>query len=396
MRFDLLKEIILIKSGEIALKGQNRRSFEDKLISNIRRRLSPLGEFEYRLAQSTLSVEPKDELIDLDEAADRVSRVFGISGFSRACVAEKDIDDIKNKAAVYLESTLSAIKTFKVETKRSDKQFPLKSPQISEEVGGFLLERFKNLSVDVHNPDFIVYVEVRDYAAYIRGPQEKGAGGMPVGTGGRAGLLISGGIDSPVAAYMMAKRGVELTAVHFASPPYTSERAEIKVKDLLAQVARYAGVFRLYTVCFTEIQEQIGEHCKEEFFTIIMRRMMMRIAERIAKKEHCKALVTGESIGQVASQTMDALCCTDAVCSVPVFRPLIAMDKDEIVSVSRRIGTFDISVRPYEDCCTVFTPRHPRTRPKMEDVIFEESKLDIEGLIEKATADIRYETIYAE
>lgn len=329
----------------------------------------------------------------MDEAVERLKKVFGIAGFQRAAAVEKDMAEILSVAKEYLADTLSEISTFKVEAKRSDKSFPLTSPEISREVGGTLLSAFPHLKVDVHNPDRVVTVEVREKKAYIRCNQIKGAGGMPVGTGGKAALLISGGIDSPVAGHMMAKRGIVLDAVHFASPPFTSPQAEMKVHDLLRQVAKYSGDIGLYTVPFTEIQTQIRDNCPEELFTLIMRRFMMRIAERIARREDCAALVTGESVGQVASQTILALGCTDAVVGMPVFRPLIGMDKDEIISRARQIDTFDISIRPYEDCCTVFTPKHPKTRPQISFLEHAEAALDVDALVERAVAGTRFELI---
>lgn len=388
-------EILLIKNGELALKGLNRGTFEEALMKNLRRNLRSLGEFRLRRAQSTIYIEPQQAGLDLTEACDRVSRVFGISAFSRARVVEKDIAVIRTAAAEYLADQLRAAKTFKVEAKRSDKSFPLGSPQICAEVGGYLLSRFPHLKVDVHDPELLVMVEIRDFGAYIHAAQLPGAGGMPVGTAGRAAILISGGIDSPVAAYMMAKRGLQLTAVHFASPPYTSERAELKVKELLRRVARYAGPISLNIVPFTEIQEEIGRVCPEELFTLLMRRYMMRISERVARADNCGALITGESLGQVASQTMPALACTDAVCTLPVLRPVIGMDKEEIIRIARRIDTFDISIQPYEDCCTVFTPRHPRTRPTLAMLEEAEALLPFEQRIEEALAGVRRETIEA-
>ena len=388
-----MKEIILIKNGELALKGQNRRGFEETLMKNIRRRLRSLGEVDIHAAQSTVYVMPKTEDFDMKEAVNRVGKIFGIAAFTPSAVAQKDMEKIKQTAALYLEKELSGASTFKVEAKRADKTFPFKSPEIAREVGGFLLSRFHNLKVDVHNPDITVTVEIREKGAYIHGNQIKGAGGMPVGTGGRAAILISGGIDSPVAAWTMAKRGIELVGVHFASPPYTGPRAEQKVRDLLTVVSGYSGRIPLFIVPFTEIQLEIGEKCPEELFTVIMRRFMMRIAQVIARKEDCKALITGESVGQVASQTMDALFCTDKVCEMPVFRPLIGSDKDEIVTVSRKIGAFETSILPFEDCCTVFTPKHPRTKPKLEFVEKAEEALDIPGLVERAVDGARFEII---
>ncbi|MBQ3524077.1 MAG: tRNA 4-thiouridine(8) synthase ThiI [Clostridia bacterium] len=379
-----MKEIILIKNGELALKGLNRSTFEDILIKNIRKRIKPLGEFEYRKEQSTVAVVPMEDYIDMDEVSDRISRVFGIAAYSRALQVEKDMDVILKNAPEYLAEQLKNAKTFKVEGKRSDKKFPLKSPEISAEVGGAILSAFPHLRVDVKNPEILVTIEIREKFAFIRGNQTKGAGGMPTGTAGKSSILISGGIDSPVAAYMMAKRGLVLNAIHFASPPYTSPQSEEKVHNLLRQVSRYSGNITLFTVGFTEIQEEIRDKCPEDLFTLIMRRFMMRIAQRIAEKEESKALITGESLGQVASQTLNALACTDAVVSMPVFRPLIGLDKEEIIKVSRRIDTFDISIEPYEDCCTVFTPKHPKTKPQISVLENAEKALDVEALINRA------------
>lgn len=379
-----MKEIILIKNGELALKGLNRSTFEDILIKNIRKRIKPLGEFEYRKEQSTVSVVPIDDYIDMDEVSDRISRVFGIAAYSRALQVEKDMGVILKNAPEYLAEQLKNAKTFKVEGKRSDKKFPLKSPEISAEVGGAILSEFPHLRVDVKNPEILVTIEIREKFAFIRGNQTKGAGGMPTGTAGKSSILISGGIDSPVAAYMMAKRGLVLNAIHFASPPYTSPQSEEKVHNLLRQVSRYSGNITLFTVGFTEIQEEIRDKCPEDLFTLIMRRFMMRIAQRLAEKEESKALITGESLGQVASQTLNALACTDAVVSMPVFRPLIGLDKDEIIKVSRKIDTFDISIEPYEDCCTVFTPKHPKTKPQISVIENAEKALDVEALIDRA------------
>lgn len=385
-----MKEIILIKNGELALKGLNRNSFEDKLIKNMKIRLADLGKFTFTKSQSTIMVDPEDEDIDLDDAADRLSKVFGIAALSRACVCEKDFNCIKTAAVSYLEEQLEDARTFKVEAKRSDKKFPMKSPEICREAGGYILSKFHHLKVDVHNPDIIVTIEVREQYAFIHGNSIKGAGGMPTGTSGRAAVLISGGIDSPVAAYMMAKRGIELCAVHFASPPYTSELAEMKVMELLKKVAKYSGTITTYVVPFTKIQEQIRNLCPEEYFTIIMRRIMMIVSEKIAQGQNCSALITGESVGQVASQTIYALACTDCVVNMPVFRPCIGMDKEEIISISRKIDTFETSIQPYEDCCTVFTPRHPKTRPHLDDVVRAQSKIeDLDQLISEAVKNAK-------
>ncbi len=385
-----MKEIILVKIGEIVLKGLNRRQFEDKLIKNIKKTLKHLGEFEIRNAQSTITIIPEDDFIDLDDVCEQVRKIFGIVTYSRAAVCpEKTLESILETAPKYLAEQLKSVKTFKVESRRSDKKFPYKSPEISKETGAAILRAFPHLKVDVRNPELTVTVEVRDRNAFVRGAALKGAGGIPVGTGGKAVILISGGIDSPVAAYMMAKRGVRLTAVHFASPPYTSARAEQKVVKLLKKVAQYSGDMTMYTVPFTEIQETIRKKCPEEYFTLIMRRLMMRISERIARDKDCKALITGESLGQVASQTIAALGCTDAATTLPVFRPLIGMDKQEIVDISYKIDTYETSIEPYEDCCTVFTPKHPRTNPSLERVIDAEKLGEFEPMIETALKNLK-------
>lgn len=391
-----MKEIILLKDGEIVLKGLNRRTFEDVLKKNIRHAISHLGSFEIKSAQSIIYVKPLSDDIDLDEACLKISRVFGIVSYSRAAICEeKTLESIIATAPVYLEKELKAVKTFKVEARRSDKRFPYKSPEICAELGGVILDKFPHLSVDVHNPDLIVNVEVRDFGAYVHGAAHKGAGGIPVGTSGNAAILISGGIDSPVAAYMMAKRGLKLTAVHFASPPYTSKRAEDKVVRLLRRVSRYAGKMTMYTVPFTKIQKTIKNECPEELFTIIMRRLMMQISSRIAEDNDCMALITGESLGQVASQTIGALSCTDDAADLLVFRPLIGMDKQEIIDISYKIDTYDISIEPYEDCCTVFTPKHPRTRPVLKYVKEAQEKANFEPMIEEALANLKVTEISA-
>ena len=384
-----MKEIILVKVGEIALKGLNRKNFEDLLIKNIKRKIHKLGRFEVVASQSTIRITPLDDFIDMDETAQKLSKVFGVVAFSRACIAEKDIEKIKETAAEYLKPIFSENISFKVESKRSDKKFPYGSPEISKMVGGYLADTFPNVTVDVHDPDVTVTVEIRDFAAYVHASVEEGAGGLPVSCGGKAAILISGGIDSPVAAYMMARRGIELSAIHFASPPYTSERAEEKVRDLLEIVSDYSGKMNMYTVPFTKIQEEIQKNCPEELFTIIMRRLMMNIAQRIAKNIGCQALITGESLGQVASQTIGALACTDEAADMPVFRPLIGMDKKDIIDISKKINTFETSCLPYEDCCTVFTPRHPRTKPKIELVRKAQAAVDWEDMIREAVENVK-------
>ena len=384
-----MKEILLLKDGEIVLKGLNRRTFEDVLKKNIKNVISPLGRFEITSAQSTIYIKPLSDDVDWDEVCERVARVFGIVSFSRAAVCEKKLEAVLETAPKYLEKQLKNAKTFKVEAKRSDKSFPYKSPEICAETGGVILENFPHLKVDVHNPDVTVYVEIRDFGAYIHANPVKGAGGIPVGTGGKAVILISGGIDSPVAAYMMAKRGIKLTAVHFASPPYTSPRAEEKVVRLLQKVSFYAGPMKMITVPFTALQEKLRDDCPEELFTIIMRRLMMQISQRIAQQNDCAALITGESLGQVASQTIGALCCTDEAADIPVFRPLIGMDKQEIIDISYKIDTYETSIEPYEDCCTVFTPKHPRTRPVLKFVKEAQERAGFEPLIEEAMQNLK-------
>lgn len=384
-----INQVVLLKIGELVLKGLNRKTFEDILLKNVRRRIFECGNFEIKNFQSTMYITPKDEESDIDEAFNRMKKVFGIASLTKACEVEKDIGKIIEAACEYLSDDLLNVSSFKVEAKRSDKNFHLKSPQICAELGGHILEKFSHLKVDVHNPDIVVTVEIRDFAAYVHGNAIKGAGGLPVGTGGKACVLISGGIDSPVASWMMAKRGVELTAIHFASPPYTSPRAEKKVLDLLRKVSQYSGKITMITVPFTKIQEKIHESCREEFFTIIMRRIMFKISEIISKKFKCTALITGESLGQVASQTINAISCTNECVSMPVFRPLIGMDKDEIVEIARKIDTFDISIQPFEDCCTVFTPKHPRTRPILKYVLEEENKVDFESLINEVLYNLK-------
>lgn len=389
-----MKEIILIKNGELVLKGLNRNTFEDILIKNMKKALKGIGEFQFTKSQSTIMVEPLDDDIDLDDAVDVLKKVFGIAALSRAVVAEKNFDDIKKKTLEYLDERLDEVSTFKVNAKRSDKKFEMKSPEICREMGACILSAHHHLKVDVHNPELTATVEVRDRFAFIHGDSIKGAGGMPVSTSGRGAILISGGIDSPVAAYMMAKRGIELVAVHFASPPFTTELAEQKVMDLLRKVAAYSGPITTYVVHFTELQEAIRDKCPEVYFTIIMRRYMMKIAEKLAVHQKCSALITGESVGQVASQTIYALGCTDQATALPVFRPCIGMDKDEIIKISREIDTFETSILPYEDCCTVFTPKHPKTRPQIEDILKAEESLDSEALIERAVKGARKTVIH--
>ena len=383
-----MNEMILLKLGEMVLKGLNRRSFEDKLQANLHRRLHPFGQFRVYTRQSTTYVEPMNEDCDVYGALEAIKKVFGIVGVSLAMPCEKDKDAILNTAKEFLDDKLRSARTFKVETKRADKTFPMNSIQLSQYVGGELHEAYENLEVDVHNPELTVHVEVRDYAAYVHADAEPGAGGLPVGINGRAVSLLSGGIDSPVSSYMIAKRGVALDMVHFFSYPYTSPEAKEKVIELARLLTAYCGRLTLHIVPFTAIQEELRRSCPEELFTVVMRRFMMRIAQEVAKRCGAKALVTGECLGQVASQTMEAMACTGAVVDLPILRPCIGMDKEEIVQISRKIGTYETSILPYEDCCTVFTPRHPRLRPTIGEMQYAEEKLDIEALVAEAVAGI--------
>lgn len=377
-------DMIMLKQGEIVLKGQNRRSFENKLISNVRRRLKDFGEFDVYSTQSTVYIEPKTENCDMDGALDAMQHVFGVVGVTRALACEKDRDAIFEAARNYLRDELLSAKSFKVETKRADKTFHMSSIEISKYIGGLLSDEFADIEVDVHDPELTVHVEVREKAAYVHANPLPGAGGMPVGSNGSAVTLLSGGIDSPVSSYMIARRGIHLVPVHFFSFPYTSEQAKQKVLELTEKLTEYCGRLTIEIVPFTHIQEEIRDKCPEEYFTLIMRRFMMRISERIAEMNGCRALVTGENLGQVASQTMEALRVTEECVSLPILRPLIGMDKRDIIEIARKIGTFETSILPYEDCCTVFTPRHPRTKPRIEDVLEVESALDVETLVQEA------------
>ena len=379
-----MKEIFLLKLGEIVLKGANKRQFEDKLRQNVRRRMRPFGNFDVYLMQSTIYVEPMDEMCDVDGAWEACNSIFGLVSLCRCRACEKDLDSIFATIEEYLGDELDCAESFKVESKRSDKRFPLTSIGISQAIGGRLAEAHPSCRVDVHNPSYTVYVEVRDLAAYVHGPAVPGAGGLPTGVGGRAMCLLSGGIDSPVAAYMMAKRGVEIECVHFFSYPYTSELAKNKVLELARLVTRYCGRMTVNVVSFTQIQEAIRDNCPEEFFTLIMRRFMMEISQRIGQEHGCEALITGENLGQVASQTMQAMAVTGAVVDVPIFMPLVGMDKEEIVTIARKIGTMQTAILPYEDCCTVFTPKHPKTRPNLNQLLHAEKNLDREALILQA------------
>jgi len=389
-----MKEVLLCKYGELILKGANRSHFESMLLREVKTRVRRAGDFDIWHSQSTIYIEPKNDDCDLDLALEYAKKVFGIVSIDRACVVEKNIDAIKQAAKEYLPQFLTGVRTFKADARRSDKSFPMKSPELMREVGGAVLEAMPRLKVDVNNPEVVVRVEIRELGAYIHAGQIKGAGGMPLGSSGRGLLLLSGGIDSPVAGYMMAKRGVTLEALHFESFPYTSERAKEKVLELARLLCEYSTHIHVHVISLTHIQEELRRACDEDYFTLLLRRYMMTLAERVARRNHCGALITGESLAQVASQTMKAIEVTDNAVNIPVYRPCIGLDKEEIVSIARKIGTFETSILPYEDCCTVFTPRHPKTRPDLDKVLEEERKLDFAALCDEAfetlnTYDIR-------
>jgi len=384
-----MKEVILCKYGEVVLKGANRSDFEAKMIKDLRNRARRVGNFGIFYSQSTVFIEPLDEdsIDKIDEMYEEAKHVFGFVGITRAAACSKDMDEILRVVKEYIPTRLNGCKTFKADAKRSDKRFPLSSPQIAGEVGAAVLEATGGrVKVDLYNPDIVVRVEVREKEAYIHAGQEKGAGGIPYGSSGRGLLLLSGGIDSPVAGFMMAKRGVQLEAIHFESFPYTSERAKEKVLELARILTDYTTKIRVHIISLTHIQEMIRDNCDEDYFTLLLRRYMMALSVRLAHDYDCDAIITGESLGQVASQTMKAINVTNAMSDIPVYRPLIGMDKDEIIQISRRIGAYDTSILPYEDCWTVFTPRHPRTRPELDKVIAEENKLDFNALVEEAYA----------
>ena len=381
-----MNDMILLKPGELVLKGLNRHFFEDRLRANVARRLRSLGEFRITSVQSTIYVEPLTEGIDMEEAFRRCHQIFGIIAVCRAAACPKEKEAIAKTAVEYLGEQLKSAKSFKVESKRSDKTFPMTSIQLSQYVGGVIGEAFPDLPADMHYPDLEVNVEIREQAAYVHAGGEPAAGGLPVGTCGRAVSLLSGGIDSPVSTWMIARRGVQIIPVHFFSFPYTSELAKQKVLDLAKLLLPWCGRLTVEIIPFTHIQEEIRDKCPEPYFTLIMRRFMMRLSQEVALANGCGALVTGENLGQVASQTMEALRCTEAPLTLPVLRPLIGMDKEEIIRRARELGTFETSILPYEDCCTVFTPKHPRTRPTPEEVEEAEAALDVEALIKEALA----------
>ncbi len=383
-----MKEIILAKYGEIALKGENKNTFEDMLLRNIKRRLKKVGRFDYSRKQSTIYIEPSEDGADIDEAVRRLKNVFGIGAIQKCAVFPKDFSAVVQNLGEYLADALEGVKTFKIEAKRSDKTFPMKSPEIQQQLGDAVLDAFPHLGVDVHNPEVTVRLEIRDNGAYLSAERIIGAGGMPVGSSGKALLMLSGGIDSPVAGYMMAKRGLVVDCIHYVSPPYTSERARLKVEKLCEEMTEFCGDIIFYCVPFTEIQEALRDNCPEQYFTVLMRRLMVKIANKICERDGYGAIITGESLAQVASQTLRALYCTNAAAEFPVFRPVIGMDKIEITEISRKIGTYETSIMPYEDCCTVFSPKHPRTKPKFDEVIDAESSFDFDKMIDEAVAKI--------
>ena len=381
-----MKEVILCKYGEVILKGANRSDFEAKMLKQLRQRATRIGNYKIYYSQSTVYIEPlDDESIDtIDEMLYQAKHVFGFVGVSKAYACEKNLDVIKNVVKDYLCPQLKSYKTFKVESKRSDKKFPMTSPEISAEAGGIILANVPGIKVDVKNPEIIVRVEIREHEAFVHAGQERGAGGIPYGSSGRGLLLLSGGIDSPVAGYLMAKRGVQLEAIHFESFPYTSERAKEKVLTLAKELTTYTMRLRVHVFSLTKIQELLRDNCDEDYFTLMLRRYMMAISLRLAHQYDCEAIITGESLGQVASQTMKAINVTNSMTDIPIFRPLIGMDKEDIIKIARNIGTFETSVLPYEDCCTVFTPRHPKTRPELEKVIEQQNRLPFDELVDEA------------
>ena len=382
------KEVILCKYGEVILKGANRSDFEAKMLKQLRLRAKRIGNYKIYYSQSTVYIEPLDnEAIErIDDMLYQAKHVFGFVGVSKAIACEKNMDTILQIVKEYIPEKLKGYKTFKVESKRADKRFPMTSPEISNEVGGAILSCVRGIKVDVKNPDVIVRVEIRDNESFIHAGQEKGAGGIPYGTSGKGLLLLSGGIDSPVAGFMMAKRGVELECVHFESFPYTSERAKEKVLELAKILCDYTMRVRVHVISLTEIQEMLRDNCDEDYFTLLLRRYMMALSLKLAHELNCDALITGESLGQVASQTMKAIHVVNEMADIPIYRPLIGMDKNEIIEISRKICTFDTSILPYEDCCTVFTPKHPKTRPELESVIEQQNRLNFDELVEKAYA----------
>jgi len=382
-----MRELLMLKCGELVLKGLNRRKFEERMARTLRYRLEKVGTYTLAGVQSVYYVEPVGDT-PIEPALDICQKVFGAVSVCRAAVCEKEIGDICRVAGEYLAPQMRAARTFRVEARRGDKRFALTSPEIDREVGGYLNDMFPACKAKMIDPELTIRVEIRERMAFVHADPLPGAGGIPTGSGGRGLLLLSGGIDSPAAGWMMAKRGMEIGAVHFFSYPYTSEEAKQKVLTLAQELSAWCGRIPVYVVPFTHIQTEIRDKCFEDYFTLVMRRMMMRISERVARDQEYQALITGESLGQVASQTVEAIGTTDAVCTMPVLRPAIGMDKEEIVQIARRAGTFQTSILPYEDCCTVFTPRHPQTKPRLWQVEREEQKLEIDALVEEAVTGV--------
>lgn len=389
------RNIFIVRSGEAALKGQNKPYFEKMLAERIRKLLRRFNGVEVRRMGGLIFVRAEKDILKGDILKE-LSKVFGIASISPAVEVACDMEDIANAAVAYMNELIEekGIKTFKVEAKRADKNFPVQSPEIARQIGGAILKGCKVLTVDVHNPEVSLFIDVRSDITYIYQQKISGHGGLPLGTNGKGMILLSGGIDSPVAAWMMAKRGMTIEAVHFHSYPYTSERAQEKVEDLAAVLAIYCSRFKMHTINLLPIQEQIAMNCPEEEMTILLRRFMMRIAEVVARDNNCNMLITGESLGQVASQTAESLVVTDAAVTMPVMRPLIALDKVDIMQTARDIGTYEISIKPFEDCCTVFLPKHPVTKPKIERILASESVLDVEKLVADAVASATVKDIY--
>jgi thiamine biosynthesis protein ThiI len=378
-----MKKVLIVRYGEIALKGLNKPYFIHKLITEIHKSLKDLGKLNVSSSNGLIFIDI-DKYNEMD-VINRVIKVFGIVSVSPSYEIEKDIDTICEVALQHVRERIEeeGYKTFKVETRRADKSFPIKSPEISRKVGGYILSHLNTLKVDVHEPEMFLYVDVRN-RAYIYSEKILGYGGLPLGTNGKVMLLLSGGIDSPVAGWMMAKRGVEIEAIHYHSYPFTSERAKEKVIELAKILTKYCGKIRFYSVNLLPIQQEINEKCPAEEMTILSRRFMMKIAEKVAIERNCHGLVTGESIGQVASQTMESLVVTDAAVGLPVFRPLIALDKVDIMNIAKKIDTYETSILPYEDCCTVFLPKRPVTKPHLDRILLSEQKLEMDQLIEDA------------
>lgn len=387
-----MDKVLSVSLGEIALKGLNRKYFEDQLIKQIRRAIKDIGFEKIYKEQGKIYIEADE--INFPQMINRLKKVFGLVYISPCIRVEKNVDDIEKAALEAMKNKIERdmIETFKVDTNRADKNFPIKSPDFSRQMGGIILKAFSELSVDVHTPDTLLYIDIKQ-KAYIYTDKIKGYGGMPIGTNGKGLLLLSGGIDSPVAGFLMAKRGVEISAVHYHSYPFTSERAEEKVKELAAILTRYTGKITIYSVNILEIQKEINSKCPEKEMTILSRRFMMRIAERIAERHKINALITGESLGQVASQTIEGIGVTNAAVKLPVLRPLVGLDKIDIIEIAKDIETFETSTLPFEDCCTVFLPKHPVTKPKLEDIIKSEEALDIDLLVDKVIDNMKVYTI---